>query len=103
MDKLVYIERSHGEVVDLEVREILDNNINMYVPWYLLTSYSYYVACDPLVSDSFFDNMSKFMLKNWDNIEHFHKPLITTDDLRAGTYLGKYPKRVASSYFRLLK
>jgi len=38
--------------------------------------------------------MSKTMLERWDDIDHFHKHLITVDDLQAGTYLGDYPSRV---------
>ena len=66
----------------------------MMIPWYLMASYAYYEESDPIFSDSFFDDMGKTMLTVWDDIEHFHKHLITTDDLKAGTYLGEYPERV---------
>lgn len=66
----------------------------MMVPWYLMASYAYYEEGDPIFTDSFFDEMGKTMLAVWDDIQHFHKELITVDDLNAGTYLGKYPERV---------
>ena len=31
------------------------------------------------------------MLENWKKIKHPHKKLINLDNLKAGTYLGKYP------------
>ena len=82
-------------------QKIFDENINMMVPWYLMASYAYYHICHPLFTDDFFDNMAKVMLENWDTIEHWHKELITVDDLKAGTYLGKYPKRVINSCYHL--
>jgi len=80
--------------LDKQAQEIFDSNINMMVPWYLMASYAYYQEDDPILSDHFFDNMGKVMLDKWDSIEHFHKHLIGTMDLVAGTYLGEYPKRV---------
>lgn len=69
-------------------------NINLMVPWYLMAAYAYYKQDDPILSDHFFDDMSKTMLAVWNDIDHFHKEYITENDLVAGTYLGKYPSRV---------
>ena len=80
--------------LDNAAAKIFAENINMMVPWYLMASYAYYEESDPIFSDSFFDDMGKTMLSCWDDIEHFHKHLITVDDLNAGTYLGEYPERV---------
>ena len=44
-----------------------------------------YVVCD-----SFFDNMAKTMLHCWDDIDHFHKDLISKDDLNAGRGVSIY-------------
>lgn len=59
-----------------------------------MASYAYYEESDPIFTDQFFDDMGKTMLEVWDDIEHFHKELISRDDLNAGTYLGEYPERV---------
>lgn len=83
--------------MDNQASKIFAENINMMVPWYLMASYAYYEESDPIFSDSFFDDMGKTMLAVWDDIEHFHKHLVTTDDLKAGTYLGEYPERVKGS------
>lgn len=80
--------------LDKQAQEIFDSNINMMVPWYLMAAHAYYKDDDPILSDQFFDNMSKVMLDKWDEINHFHKHLIGTMDLVAGTYLGEYPERV---------
>lgn len=61
---------------------------------YLMCAYAYYEMDTPLISDKEFDNLSKWLLSNYDYIEHPHKTLISKDDLNAGTYLGKYPEMV---------
>jgi hypothetical protein len=66
----------------------------MMVPWYLMASYAYYVEDNPILSDAFFDNMSKVMLDDWMNIHHFHKDYLSIDTLTAGTFIGDYPSRV---------
>lgn len=80
--------------IDEYAAVMFEKNINMMVPYYLMAAYAYYVESDPIFTDSFFDNMAKTMLHCWDDIDHFHKHLISVDDLNAGTYLGEYPDRV---------
>lgn len=80
--------------LDKECLDIIETNINMSVPWYIMAAYAYYVEDDPILSDSRFDRLAKAMLERWDEIEHFHKDCISTSDLEAGTYLGEYPSRV---------
>jgi hypothetical protein len=45
-------------------------------------------------TDAEFDELSRYILANYDEIEHHHKYLVTKGDLEAGTYLGEYPERV---------
>ena len=66
------------------------NKISMY----LMAAYAYYHEDNPIMSDWDFDNLSKYLLENIDDMTHVHKHLITKDDLRAGTYLGEYPNQV---------
>ena len=61
---------------------------------YLMCAYAYYVEDDALISDAEFDELGKWLLQNYDSVEHMHKHLVTKDDLKAGTYLGKYPTLV---------
>jgi len=61
---------------------------------YLMCSYAYYKEDSPLISDQEFDDLGKFILENYDAIDHPHKHLVTKGDLEAGTYLGEYPKMV---------
>ena len=88
--------RQEKELMMIEkiMMDTTDRNPNMTVPWYLMTSYAYYVEDNPLVSDGAFDRLAKKMIENWDEIEHFHKDHIKVDDLKAGTFLGEYPTRV---------
>ena len=81
-------------MLDHVFRTYCEKNINLYVPWYLMAAHAYYVDDDPILLDSTFDEMAKFMLDNWDDINHFHKHLLGPMDLVAGTYLGTYPERV---------
>ena len=60
----------------------------------LMASYAYYVQDAPFASDNCFDETAKFILDNWDEIEHRHKSYLTKDALKAGTFLGKYPSIV---------
>jgi hypothetical protein len=81
-------------MLDDHAAQLFAKNINMMVPWYLMAAYAYYKEDDPILSDTFFDSMAKTMLAVWDDIEHYHKHLITVDDLEAGSYLGEYPSIV---------
>lgn len=58
---------------------------------YLMCAFAYYEQADPLISDQEFDELGKWLLENYDNVEHMHKHLVTKEDLDAGTYLGEYP------------
>jgi NAD-dependent DNA ligase len=73
------------------ITNTIKKNINMLVPIYLMLSYSYYKQDNPVVSDGFYDKLARKLLKEYDNIEHRHKHLISKDDLRAGSFLGEYP------------
>lgn len=79
---------------DQHATKVIEDNINMSVPWYLMCAYAYYVQDDPITSDTFFDNLAKTILNRWDEIEHRHKDLLTKDMLEAGTYIGDYPSIV---------
>ena len=81
----------------------ISENVNMTVPFYLMGAYAYYQEDDPIFSDSFFDNLSQKLLKEWYNITHWHKDLITKSDLEAGSYLGEYPERVKGGLRSLRK
>ena len=73
---------------------------------YLMCSYAYYVDDEPLISDAEYDKLAESILKNWDAIDHPHKSFISKEDLKAGTFLGKYPtmiKGAVESYRRQMK
>lgn len=84
----------NGTDLDKELTDMIDKNSNMMVPWYLLASYAYYEEDDPILTDAMFDRLAKKMIGKWDTIDHYHKEYITLDMLEAGTYTGKYPRRV---------
>ena len=61
---------------------------------YLMCAYAYYKQDNPLITDEEFDELAKYLLANWKDIEHPHKWMITKADLKAGTYLGRYPSMI---------
>lgn len=79
---------------DKDCLDLIDGNVNLIVPWYLMSAYAYYEEDNPILSDHIFDRLAKKMLKEYENIEHIHKDHITKDDLTAGTFLGEYPSRI---------
>lgn len=80
--------------VERIVSNRITDNPNMIVPYYLMLSYAYYVQDSPLASDGFYDKLARKLLKEWDNITHYHKHLIDKDALEAGSFLGTYPSIV---------
>jgi hypothetical protein len=87
-------KRKKIEMFDKHCGDLIDDNLNMTVPWYLMAAYAYYVEDNPILSDSYFDRLAKKMLDYWDIIDHMHKDIISKDMLQAGTFLGEYPSRV---------
>jgi len=90
-------------ILDKRVIKIITNNVNMTVPYYLMASYAYYEKDDPILSDDFYDKLAKNIIKQWDNIEHYHKHLLSKDMLEAGSYIGKYPTIISASLESLRK
>mgnify|MGYP003132468977 CR=1 FL=1 len=64
---------------------MLSNNLNMLVPYYLMSCYLYYECDKNVLSDTQFDNLCKRLLDNWDSINHVHKHLIDKDALKCGS------------------
>ena len=80
-------------------------NPNMLVPYYLMYSYAYYKENESLITDSEYDQICQDLITNWDNITHWHKPLLSLESLKAGTGydIAKYPNRVVSAAIALIK
>lgn len=63
------------------------------VKLYLLHSYLYYELDTSIIEDYEFNSICKFLLENFDSIEHMHKHLIDKDSLKANTgYTLVYPE-----------
>jgi hypothetical protein len=71
--------------------DIISNNSNMMIPWYIMAAYAYYINDDPIITDKMFDQLSMDIVVNWNFISHSHKKFLSIDMLKAGTYLGDYP------------
>ena len=87
---------------DKKCKEIIGNNPNMMIPWYIMASHAYYTMDDPILTDGLYDELAQAMLKIWDTLEHMHKHLITKEDLRAGTLLCReLPQRIEQAIVSL--
>lgn len=82
------------QLFDKDCLDVVDDNLNMSVPWYLMASYAYYEEDRPILSDSVFDRLARKILEFWDIIDHLHKDYLNEDMLKAGTFMGEYPSRV---------
>ena len=82
------------KLFDKDCMDLIDDNINMTIPWYLMASYAYYKEDNPILEDQTFDRLAKKILSSWDEIEHMHKPCLNKDMLEAGTFIGEYPNRI---------
>tara|TARA_R110000796_G_scaffold106943_5_gene217557 strand:+ start:141 stop:476 length:336 start_codon:yes stop_codon:yes gene_type:complete len=82
------------EEIDKTCFEIIDDNINMCIPWYFMETYARYEQHDPLISNDRYQRVIKLMLDNWDSIEHESKSLVDKDHVWAERFEGVYPKRV---------
>lgn len=72
---------------DTKCREDFKNNSNSCVAWWLISSYAYYREGVSLLQDPTFDKMSKYILDNWNSLEHKHKHLVDYEGLSAGSGL----------------
>ena len=68
-------------------------------------SYAYYKENESLITDSEYDQICQDLITNWNNITHWHKPLLSLESLKAGTGydITKYPNRVVSAAIALIK
>lgn len=67
--------------------EVVGENRNMMVPWYLMAAYAYYHLNESLIADPTFDEMCFMLDREWSGIEHTHKAKIVRAELQAGTCL----------------
>ena len=49
---------------DNKCREIIENNPNMMIPWYIMASHAYYTMDDPILSDGLYDELAQTMLSS---------------------------------------
>jgi len=67
-------------------------------------SYAYYQENESLIEDAEYDQICQDLITNWNDITHWHKPLLNLDSLKAGTgYDIKYPERVVNAALALIK
>lgn len=70
---------------DEKCRQDFKMNKNSCIAWYLMSSYGYYQKDESLLSDPVYDKMCKYILDNWENLNHKLKYLVPKESLHAGT------------------
>ncbi len=71
--------------LDQAARDSFKVNPSSCISWWLSASYGYYIRYESLLSDEAFDKMSKYILDNYESLEHNHKHLVTKEMLVAGS------------------
>lgn len=103
IDIMSPIDGSYDQVA----RECFKQNPSSCIGWILAASYAYYWRFSSLLNDSTYDKMMKYVLDNYDKLEHPHKHLLTKDMLKAGTAynLGvkDYPSVVVVTVERMIE
>ena len=79
-------------------------NPNQLLSWFLIGSYAYYELSDPIMADSTFDRLVQRLKENWEEVDHYHKYLVTESHLEAYTaYDIKYPQIVKYSALNYIR
>lgn len=90
-----------GGTYDEAAREAFKINPASAISFYLAASYLYYRKDISILSDSCYDGICKWLLKNIDNLEHTNHNLVDKEALKAGTAYHireeDYPLRVKVS------
>lgn len=84
--------------LDQMARDSFRSSPNTAISWYLIASYAYYCRFESIFSDETYDKMCKYILDNYDKLEHINKDLVKKESLVAGTAfqlkMEDYPLRV---------
>ena len=98
-------------LLDTQAREDYKKNPASAFAYILMASYLYYHCPDedPILSDTTYDKMCKFLLDNYNKLEHKHaKQWMKEDDLKAGSlyalsewHYPRWAKNMALHYSRM--
>lgn len=82
----------------------LTRSPNQRFAWFLVHSFLYYIADQPVLRDRDFDMLCQTLVKEWDEVDHPHKHLVTLDDLKASSgFAIKFPLMVEGAAWNLLR
>lgn len=77
---------------------------NQCLAWWLVHSFLYYRAHQPILTDAQFDTINGWLKIGWNQVTHPHKYLVTMEDLNAGSgYAIRYPLSVESAAWQVLR
>lgn len=104
------MRKARFKLLDPTALDAVARDINLAVPWILMSGYAYYCLDKPLLSDGCYDDLCKRAGAEWDRITHRHKSLLIGPDpesevkMCSSFNLGEdaYPLIVKSATRRLL-
>jgi sigma54-dependent transcription regulator len=62
--------------LDVRCRRATHSNLNMAVPWVLMSAYLYYHRDDNILTDGAYDDLTKRLRAGWGDVTHRHKALL---------------------------
>jgi hypothetical protein len=78
--------------------------IDRCLSWYLIASYGYYIADNPIMTDEQYDKLGRRLMKERSGVNHPHKKLLrVTNNNISAFQIKKYPLIVQGAYHSLFK
>lgn len=95
-------------LLDQKCYDLIQQNKNMLIPWFLMSCYAYYHRNVSILSDALFDQICTQLEVNWEDIQHRHKSLIirTGSSIKATAFQLReedYPQIVKYATLQLIR
>jgi hypothetical protein len=97
------IESDAQQSIDDGCLQIIDTDVSLTVPWYIMVMYGRSEMDSEVISNSVLDKLVKRMLQYWNEIEHRYKEYLSEEDVRLGNPIKEYPGRTEQSVKVLLE
>lgn len=94
------------DLLDSVCKEKISLDINYSVNWFLMGSYGYYRKDRPILTDSTYDWLARFIAKHWNEIDHAYKGHLDRESLQLTSSFelqeDAYPDYIKEGYYSLI-